>query len=100
MDVKDVKKVLVSLTIGLIVTAGILVAAQAPSWGRHDLSAFSHEQLEADRMMTQQMGADIGPGMAVQMPGYGMLERSSSEAYVDALERHTRLYNQMAGLTP
>ena len=97
---RDVKKVLISLTIGLIVSAGILVAAQAPSWGRHDLSTFSHEQLETDRVMTEQLGTDIGPGRAVQLPGYGMLERSSSEAYVDALEQHTRLYNQMAGLTP
>lgn len=83
-----------------IVTAGILVATQAPSWGRHDLSTFSHVQLEADRVMTLQMGTDISPGMAVQMSGYGMLERSSSEAYIDALEQHTRLYNQMAGFTP
>jgi hypothetical protein len=50
--------------------------------------------------MTLHMGTDIGPGMAVQMPGYGMLERSTSGAYTDALEEHTRMYNQMAGLTP
>jgi hypothetical protein len=68
--------------------------------GRHDLSTFSHVQLEADRVMTLQMGTDISPGMAVQMSGYGMLERPSSEAYIDALEQHTRPYNQMAGLTP
>lgn len=77
IDVEDLKKVLVSLTIGGIVTAGILVATQAPSWGRHDLSTFSHVRLEADRVMTLQMGTDISPGMAVQMSGYGMLERSS-----------------------
>jgi hypothetical protein len=100
IDVKDLKKVLVSLTISGMVLAGILVATQAPSWGRHDLSSFSHEQLEADRVMTLHMGTDIGPGMAVQMPGYGMLERSTSGAYTDALEEHTRMYNQMAGLTP
>jgi len=100
IDVKDLKKVLVSLTISGMVLAGILVATQAPSWGRHDLSSFSHEQLEADRVMTQQMGTDVGPGMAVQMPGDGMLERSSNEAYVEALEQHTRSFIQMAGLTP
>ncbi|HEX6581782.1 MAG TPA: hypothetical protein VF195_13055 [Actinomycetota bacterium] len=97
---KDLKKVLVSLTISAMVLAGILVATQAPSWGRHDLPSFSHEQLEADRVMTQQMGTDVGPSMAVQMPGDGMLKRSSSEAYVEALEQHTRTYNKMAGLTP
>ena len=97
---KDVKKVLVSLSIWGIAAAGILVVTQAPSWGRHDPASFSHEQLEADRVMTQQMGTDVGPGMAVQMPGDGMLERSSNEAYVEALEQHTRSFIQMAGLTP
>ena len=95
-----VKKVLAWVTISGAL-AGIAVATQAPSWGRHDLSAsFSHEQLEADRMMTLRMGTGIGSGMAVQMERDGMLERSSSEAYVRALEQHARLYDPMAGLAP
>jgi hypothetical protein len=76
----------------------IVVAPQAPSWGRQDPSgAFSHEVLESDRVMTLQMGGDV-PGMTLQMPGGGMLSRSASDEYLRALEEHTRLYDKMAGL--
>lgn len=94
------KKLLAWLTISAAF-AGIVVATQAPSWGSHDPSvSFSHEQLEADRVMTLQMGTDVGSGMTVQMSGNDMLERSSSEAYVQALEQHMRLYDRTAGITP
>lgn len=57
----------------------------ASSWrrthprGGGTLRRASLEQLEAHREMTLQMGTDVGPGMRVQIPGYGMLERSSSD---------------------
>jgi len=58
----------------------------------------SHAQLEADRVMTQQMGLVAGTGMDTRMQTDGMLERSSNPAYVAALERHVAEFNRMAGL--
>lgn len=63
-------------------------------------ATISHEQLEADRVMTQQMAVAVGPGMDGQMTANGMLRRSSSAAYVAALERHVAIFDRMAGVVP
>lgn len=88
--------VMLALVAGL---GGVVVVAQAVSSVADRSATFSHEQLEADRLMTLQMSTNVGGAMDIQMPREGMLERSSNEAYVKALEQHIRLYNQMAGLT-
>lgn len=59
-----------------------------------------HEQLEADRVMTQQMAVAGGQGMDAQMAIDGMLQRSGNTAYVSALEQHITDFNQMAGVAP
>lgn len=60
-------------------------------------TSFSHVQLEADRAMTQRMGVVSGPAMDAQMASDGMLGRSASDAYVEALEQHVADFDRMAG---
>lgn len=62
--------------------------------------SFSHEQLEADRIMTEQMATAVGTGMEAQMSTNGMLERSADPAYLRALERHIYQVDRMVGRTP
>lgn len=96
----DVMKVLASVAIAAGVTAAV-VATQVPWSGPEDqVPTFSHEQLEADRVMTLQMATGSDPAMELGMVGNDMLWRSRRDAYLRALEEHTRLYNQMAGLRP
>lgn len=73
----------------------IAVGGSAPS-----SPMVSHAQLEADRVMTQQMGTVVGAGMDAQMVSDGMLQRSANPAYVAALEQHVAEFDRMAGLTP
>lgn len=61
---------------------------------------FSHAQLEADRLMTQEMATVVGPGMDAQMRSDGMLARSASDAYLRALEEHIREVDRMVGRAP
>ncbi len=61
---------------------------------------FSQAQLEADRVMTQQMATVVGPGMDAQMASNGMLERSANGAYLSALQEHITRFDQMTGLSP
>ncbi|HEX9123616.1 MAG TPA: hypothetical protein VF984_09705 [Actinomycetota bacterium] len=61
---------------------------------------FSHAQLEADRLMTQEMASVVGPGMDAQMTTNGMLARSANDAYLRALEEHIRQVDRMVGLVP
>jgi mannitol-specific phosphotransferase system IIBC component len=61
---------------------------------------FSHEQLEADRVMTEQMATAVGTAMDAQMSTNGMLERSADAAYLRALERHTYQVDRMIGRVP
>jgi hypothetical protein len=60
----------------------------------------AHAQLEADRVMAQQMAAAIGPGMQAQMWTDGMLGRTSDAAYLRALDQHTYEVERMLGRMP
>lgn len=62
--------------------------------------SFSHDQIEADRVMTEQMATMAGPGMDALMSTHGMLERSANAAYLWALERHTVQVDRMVGRVP
>jgi hypothetical protein len=50
--------------------------------------------------MRQQMAVAVGPGMQAQMSTDRVLERSSNEAYLRALERHTYEVDRMLGRVP
>ena len=64
------------------------------------MGGFSHDQLEADRVMTEQMAVAGGPGMDAQMQSYGMLARSANPAYLRALEQHAYEVDKMIGRAP
>ena len=97
---------MVKLLVGLVVSGGLVLSAFVigvpilASDGSSDRPAISHELLEADRRMTEQMVVSVGPGMEAQMRSNGMLERSSDPAYVDALERHVYDFERMLGRVP
>ncbi len=57
---------------------------------------FSHELLESDRVITLQLGRRSR--MTLQMPGGGMLSRSTSDELPASTEEYTRPYDKMAGL--
>lgn len=81
--------------------AAVLFVTQAPGWGNPDAGpSIPHAQLELDRAMAQQMAVVYGPGMDTQMESFGMLQRSSSDVYLDALEEHTRQFDRMLGTAP
>lgn len=61
---------------------------------------FSHAQLDADRVMTQQMAVAFGPGMDAVMEQDGMLLRSGDTAYVDALNQHISQFAKSLGQAP
>ena len=88
--------VLAVLALGAFAVAATVLADPRSVPG----AGFSHEQLEADRVMTQQMGSYAGPGMEAVMPANGMLARSQSPAYVRALEWHQYEIDRMVGRTP
>lgn len=86
---------------GAIVSMVFAAIAIAGSTGGSDpMGGFSHAQLEADRVMTQQMASVVGPGMESLMPINGMLDRSANGAYLQALEQHTYQMDRMLGRTP
>ena len=89
------------LTTGALVSVTFVVLAIASSTGApRPMAGFSHEQLEADRLMTQQMATSVGTGMESVMLTNGMLARSGSDAYLRALEQHTRDVDRMLGRVP
>lgn len=61
-----------------------------------------HDVYEQDRMMTEQMGLDVGPGMQSMMADDHMLHRSLGETYMRGLERHACEVDRMLarGATP
>ncbi len=86
---------------GSAVLVAFLATAVLTSTGQAYVGTnFSHEQLDADRVMTEQMATAVGPGMEAQMTTYGMLERSANEAYLRALEQHTYQVDRMLGRVP
>lgn len=82
----------------LLLTLTLWLFAALPGAGTSNArpGGFSHSQLEADRIMTQRMGAQA------QMPmgSDGMLVRSSDPAYVRALEQHSAEIDRMLGRAP
>jgi len=84
--------------IGLIGLVGFAVAATVlPSPRPAPHVPLSHEALEADRVMTQQMGTDVGPGMVAVMSANGM---SAEQGYLRALEWHAYEIDRMIGRVP
>ena len=91
----------VVLLVGMLALGAFAVAATVlPDPRPAPVTGFSHEQLEADRLMTQRMGSYLGPGMDAVMPANGMVARSQSPAYLRALEQHQYEIDRMVGLTP
>jgi hypothetical protein len=87
--------------IGLVGLVGFAVAATVlPSPRPGPQAPVSHEVLEADRIMTQQMGTYVGPGMEAVMSANGMLDRSADQAYLRALEWHAYEIDRMIGRAP
>ncbi len=98
--VSPVKVAVGLLGTGVIVSTIILVMAVTSSPGSSGpMVGFSYAQLEADRIMTQQMASVVGPGMDSLMTTNGMLERSANDAYLRALERHAYEVDRMLGRT-
>ena len=86
---------------GVVVTAVVATLAISNSAGTSGpMGGFSHAQLEADRVMTEQMASDVGPGMQSQMTTDAMLQRSANGAYLRALEQHTYQVDRMLGRVP
>lgn len=85
-------------TIVFVAFVALAITNYAGGSGRMD--GFSHSQLEADRIMTEQMASVVGPGMESQMAANGMLERSANDAYLRALEQHVYEADRMLGRAP
>ena len=87
----------VIVAIAVIGGSGAGTAPTTPGW---PANGAPHEQLESDRIMTQQMGVDIGPGMQAGMPANGMLGRSIRASYVRMLEQHAAEVDRMLARRP
>lgn len=82
------------VTTGFVVVVTFVVLAISFSPSPTAPGSYSHSQLEADRVMTQQMAVQTAMGPD------GMLERSADPGYVKALEQHIQQFNRMIGATP
>lgn len=86
---------------GVVVSAIIVVlAVTSARGGPEPIGGSSHAQLEADRVMTEQMAIVAGLGMESQMAANPMLQRSANDAYLRALEQHTYQLDRMMGRVP
>lgn len=95
------KAILALLGVGAFVLVAFVTVAVATSAGESStMGGFSQEQMEADRMMTQEMAIVTGPGMDVQMASDWMLARSANSAYLRALEQHVYEFDRMLGRVP
>lgn len=96
----------VKFAVGLLGTGLLVVVTFATlsftgsGGGSGPMGGFSHDQLEADRVMTQQMATVVGPGMEALMTTNGMLERSANGAYLRALEQHSYEVDRMLERAP
>ena len=90
-------KAVIGATLLLLILTFWLFAS-LPNAGTRNvtINGFSHSQLEADRIMTQRMGAQAQMPMSLD----GMLGRSSDPAYVRALEQHNAEIDRMLGRAP
>jgi len=82
------------VTTGFVVLVTFVVLAVSFSQPSDGMSSYSHSQLDADRVMTQQMAVQT------TMPESGMLQRSMDTGYLNALEQHVQQFNRMIGATP
>lgn len=98
--VSPAKLVAALLGTGMLVSMAFFALAITSSGGTGPMNGFSHGQLEADRIMTEQMASVVGAGMQSQMTTYGMLERSTNESYLRALEQHVYEVDRMLGRVP
>lgn len=95
------RTVLGLLGAGTIVAVAFVAVAAVTTEPRPPMSGgFPHERLEADRIMTQRMATSGGPGMESLMAIDGMLERSTNDAYLRALEQHAYEVERMLGRSP
>ncbi len=85
---------------GFVVVVLFIVAAFATASAPPPNMGFAHVQLEADRVMTQQMAISVDPGMQALMGQDSMLQRSVNPAYVRALEEHIRQFDRTLGQAP
>lgn len=96
-------KALVAAILGFFLVIAVVASAQGgpsePGTGYPSNPAL-HQQLEADRMMTQQMGTDVGSGMQAGMPSNGMLHRAMDPAYVRMLDQHSHDVHRMIAQHP
>lgn len=95
----------IGILVGVVLFLAIAVSAIGGSVGtgpatRWRSNGAPHTQLESDRIMAQQMGVDVGPGMQAGMPANGMLGRSMSESYVRLLEQHAADVDRMLARRP
>lgn len=98
---RPAKAIVALVGAGAIVFASFLtLAITSSAEGPGQVSGFSHAQLEADRIMTEQMSTAVGPGMQSVMATDGMLQRSANDAYVQALEQHVYEVDRMLGRVP
>lgn len=82
------------VTTGFVVMVTFVVLAVSSTQSSTELGLFSHAQLEADRVMTEQMAVQTAMGAD------GLLERSAGPGYVKALEAHIQQFNRTIGATP
>ena len=82
------------VTTGFVVMVTFVVLAISFSPSSSAVGSYSHSQLEADRVMTEQMAVQTAMGPD------GMLQRSADPGYVKALEQHVQQFNRMIGATP
>lgn len=82
------------VTTGFIVFVTFVVLAISFSPSSTDVGSYSHSQLEADRVMTEQMAVQSAMGPD------GLLQRSTDPGYVKALEQHIQQFNRTIGATP
>lgn len=82
------------VTTGFVVIVTFVVLAVSLSSSSTEMGSYSHSQLEADRVMTEQMAVQTAMGPD------GMLQRSTDPGYVQALEQHIRQFDRSIGLTP
>ena len=96
------KSILLRGLVWTVVTSSLAFFPIAASVSQPALTSgiFSHDQLDADRAMTQQMAVVVGPGMDAQMVSDGMLARSANAAYTSALEQHVAEFDRMLGQAP
>ena len=85
-----------AVTAILLVFTFAIFAALPESNDSAQPTGFSHQQLEADRVMTERMGTVRQMPMGTD----SMLERSADPIYVRALEQHASDVDRMLGRAP